>query len=680
MTSTCETFAFQAEINQLMSLIVNTFYSNKDVFLRELISNASDANDKARYTYMQSPDSYANRGEHSIKLRSFEPNTLCIEDDGIGMTRQDMIDNLGTIANSGTRSFMEAIKDGADASMIGQFGVGFYSAYLVAKEVCVISRHIDSKETYRWTSNAGGSFTIELCGENDAMTNAGTRVVLKVKEGCEDYLKEDTLRRIVKQHSEYISYSIQLFTTRVEKSVEEEPEEDAKEGEVVEVNEDDKKEKKEVERTVEEWVTINTGSPLWCKKPEDITKEEYGAFYKGLSSDWDEHIAEKHFKAEGQSEFTGLLFIPKRAPFDMFKAGQKTSKVKLYVKRVLIMDDCDKLLPEWLSFVHGVVDSDDIPLNVSREMLQQNTIVKMISRTLVKKCVEMMEELADHEDKSLYKTFYENFHQSIKLGVHEDTKMRDRLTKLLRFESANRTDPTSLEDFALETSGDTIYYITGSSRKNVERSPFVEGVKKRGFDVLFMLNPIDEYMVQTLREFEGKKLVNVTKDNELFHETDEDLEKGVCERIKTVLSDHIDKVVVSNRLGNVPCCLVSGQYGWSANMERIMKAQTLGSMHSLMGGGDKKIMEINPKHPLIRKLHSDAELSEDIVTNTIHVMYDTALMLSGYSHEDPSVFSDRIFRMLSAGLQIDDTVEEEAPVVPEASQTTEEEGDMEQLD
>lgn len=677
-----ETFAFQAEINQLLSLIINTFYSNKDIYLRELISNASDAIDKARF------DAISNKSElrdYYIRIiANKEDKTLCIEDNGIGMSKEDMVNCLGTIANSGTRQFMESLKEGADVSMIGQFGVGFYSAYLVANTVKVYSGK------YCWESQAGGSFTIE---EYDSpVLENGTRIILQIKDDCEHYLDESKIKEIVKKHSEFINYPINLWTKRIESKdvpIDDDEKDDVEEGNIEDVTDSDEKtsKTKTISEEIEEWTQLNTQKPVWLRKPEDVTQEEHASFYKSLTNDWDEHLAVKHFNVEGQMEFKSVLYVPKRAPFDMFQTNKKKNNIKLYVKRVFIMDKCDDLMPEWLNFVSGVVDSEDLPLNVSREMLQQNKIMNVIRKNLVKKSIELFNDIAQDEDKSKYNSFYDQFHQSLKLGVHEDSNNRDKLIKLLRFQTLKNTEKISLDDYVTKMSEDqeNIYFITGESRKAVENSPFLKGLKTKDYDVLFLVDPIDEYMVQQVKEFEGKKLVNISKDNSLFQEKNEDYEEHLCKKMKDLLD--VEKVVVSTRLGDDPCCLVSGEYGWSANMERIMKAQTLqNNMNSYMMGG-KKIMEINPNHKMIKKLQDgvkNTSMNETIMKDVIQLMYDTALVSSGYSHEDPSIFSSRIYRMIGLGIDADiDIVEQEEENNDESSTNViieEETSTMEEVD
>jgi len=707
-----KTYQFNADIQQLMSLIINTFYSKKEIFLRELISNSSDALDKIRCQSLTDSSALSTESRLGIRIIADETNgTLTIEDTGIGMTSNDLIQNLGTIARSGTKAFMEAVQSGeGDFSMIGQFGVGFYSAYLVADKVTVVSKHNDDG-CHIWESVAGGTFSIKENSEGEYENIArGTRIILQVKDDMKDYLQEKRIRDLVKTHSEYIHYPIELL---VEKSVDKEvtddeplpePEkkegeegeenkvEEVKEGEEIENEEEPKKRTKTITETTKEWEQLNQQKPIWLRKPEDVTHDEYATFYKSITNDWDEHSAVKHFSVEGQLEFKSVLYSPKRAPFDLFEQKKKKCAVKLYVRRVFITDECDDLMPEWLSFIKGVVDSEDLPLNISRESLQQNKILSVIKKNLVKKCLEMFTDLA--EDTEKYNQFYEQFSKNIKLGVHEDNTNRAKISELLRYQTSKSGDEMiSLREYCdrMKEGQTDIYYITGESIQAVRDSPFLEKLKKKGFEVIYMVDPIDEYCVQQLKEYDNHKLKCCTKEGLSFLDDEEEKKKfetlktefePLCKVMKELLHDKVEKVVVTDNLSDSPCVLTTSEHGWSANMERIMKAQAFrdNSMSSYLQS--KKTMEINPYSSVMNELRKKVEedRGDKTVKDLIWLIFDAALITSGFSLEDGNEFANRIHRMIKLGLAIDETENDDLPELENVAGDAVEVEAMEEVD
>jgi molecular chaperone HtpG len=671
-----ETYAFQAEINQLMSLIINTFYSNKEIWLRELVSNASDALDKARYKGLTDKTFLEGEPDLNIRIRlDKDARTVTLTDTGIGMTKEELIGNLGTIARSGTKGFMEALSAGTDVSMIGQFGVGFYSAYLVADRVTVTTKHPQDVQ-YTWESQAGGSFTIVRDDSGAAESIArGTRIVIHLKEDQSEYLEAGRIKELIKKHSEFISYPVMLWTEKkrmVEEDDEDEDEGNNEEDGSVEVEnekeKEKKKKKKQVERVESGWEQLNKQKPIWMRNPDEVSEEEYDSFYKVFTGDWETPLRVTHFAAEGNLEFRAMLYVPKRAPFDMGgEASKKMNNIKLYVRRVFITDDCEELIPEYLGFVKGLVDSEDLPLNISREVLQQNRILKVIRKTLTKKALDLFSTLAE-EDKEAYATFYEAFGKNIKLGVYSDVPNRAKLAQLLRFHSTKSESQsmTGLSDYVtrMKEGQPGIYYITGESLASVEKSPFLERIKRKGYEALFMVDPIDEYVVQQLSEFEGKRLICCTKagldlnDSEDYRKAQEESAKdyaALCETMKEVLGSKVESVRVGDRIVDSPCVLVTGEYGWSANMERIMRAQALrdDTMNAYMIS--KKTLEINATHPIVRDLKRrvDANKNDASIKDLTLLMYDAALLSSGFSMDDPHLFTARLYRMMKAGMAID---------------------------
>ena len=719
LRSNAEKFEFQAEVSRLMDIIINSLYSNKDIFLRELISNASDALDKIRFLSLTDKE-VLGEGDNTkldiqIKLDK-EKKILSIRDRGIGMTKEDLIKNLGTIAKSGTSAFVEKMQTSGDLNLIGQFGVGFYSVYLVADYVEVISKNNDDKQ-YVWESKADGAFAISEDTWNEPL-GRGTEIRLHLKEEAGEYLEESKLKELVKRYSEFINFPIYIWASKevdVEVPADEDDssdEEDSSESSSKEESEDEDADKSEdeekkpktktVKETTYEWELLNDVKAIWLRNPKEVTEEEYTKFYHSLAKDFSDEkpLAWSHFTAEGDVEFKAVLFVPPKAPQDLYESYYNANKsnLKLYVRRVFISDEFNELLPKYLNFLLGLVDSDTLPLNVSREMLQQHSSLKTIKKKLIRKALDMIRRIADEdpdestdkekkedassdndEKKGQYSKFWNEFGKSIKLGIIEDATNRNRLAKLLRFESTKSEGKlTSLDQYIsrMKAGQKDIFYITGTSKEQLENSPFLERLKKKNFEVIFFTDPVDEYLMQYLMDYEDKKFQNVSKEGLKLGKDSKDKElkesfKDLTKWWKTALSkDNVDDVKISNRLDNTPCVVVTSKFGWSANMERIMQSQTLSdaSKQAYMRG--KRVLEINPRHPIIKELRERVVKNpeDEGVKHTAQLMYQTALFESGFLLDDPKDFASRIYDSVKTSLDIspEATVEEEDDTEVEA--------------
>jgi len=679
MREKAEKFAFQAEVNRMMKLIINSLYRNKEIFLRELISNASDALDKIRVLSLTDPNNLSATSELSIKIKADKDSKMLhITDTGIGMTQKDLVNNLGTIAKSGTAEFLSKMQESGTTDMndlIGQFGVGFYSSFLVADRVIVTTKHNEDKQLV-WESDAN-SFQIAEDPRGDTLKR-GTQISLQLKDEAADYLEIDTLRNLIKKYSQFITFPIYLWSSKtvteevpLEEGEEEEKPADEPKDEEADVEEaDDKKDEdkpktKKVEKTVWDWEIINQNKPIWTRKPAEIEDSEYNEFYKSLTKDRQEPLAKVHFVAEGEVTFKSLLFVPQNQPSDSFnRYGTVTDNIKLYVRRVFITDEFTDMLPKYLSFIQGVVDSDDLPLNVSRETLQQHKLLKVIRKKLVRKALDMIKKLEPEEMKKFWKEYSTN----IKLGVIEDTSNKVRLAKLLRFQSSkvDEGETTSLAEYVtrMKAKQDHIYYLAGSSRKEVESSPFVERLLKKGYEVLYLVEAVDEYCLSSLPEFEGKKFQNVAKEGFTLEEDKkkaEELKERYEELTKwlndVALKDKIAKAQVSERLTESPCALVASMFGWTGNMERLaisnahQKADDPQRSYYL---SQRKTLEINPRHPLIKELQKRvADNPEDeTAKNMALMMFRTATLRSGYMLQDSAEFAQTVEDLMRETLGI----------------------------
>jgi len=746
LEDTAEKHEFQAEVNRLMDIIINSLYTDKSVFLRELISNAADALEKARFVSVQDETFLGEFKDLEVKLE-FDPEekTLSIIDTGIGMTKSDLINNLGTVAKSGTTNFLEALSEGSDANLIGQFGVGFYSAFLVADKVTVISKNNEDDTQNVWESTADASFTVAE-DPRGATLGRGTKVMLHLKEDAHEYLSEDKLKEMSKRFSQFIQFPIYIST---KKEIEAEDlddedddldDEDDDEEDEVDVSDEDEKEEKEAKKpskqVVYEWEQVNTQKAVWLRSKEDVTEEEYVEFYKSISKDYLEPLAYTHFSAEGEIEFKSILFVPKKAPFDMMdNYWTKKSEIKLYVRRVLVAEKFEDLLPRYLNFIRGVVDSDDLPLNVAREALQQNKIMKVISKKLVRKSLELLKKLAkssetdedeedeektdeedeeDEEDKAEKKEeetdfdkFYKEFGKNLKMGCYEDDSNRSKLAKLLRFFSTGSQEKgISLDAYLdrMQENQESIYYMSGDSLDIMQKSPTLQIFAKKELEVLLLDDHLDEPCIQKLADFEGKKFVSIQKADVKLDETDEEKKnfgklkemfKPLTDYMKDTLTEFtekgemkdsgvkVDKIEISKRLVDAPVVVVTSQWGYSAQQEKIMRAQAFQNKEQMATMSGRKVLEVNPYHPVIYNLFEkiQADKDDEKAKFTVQMLWQAALLEGGYEISDPSALVKRVYGLMSAELGVDADAplrEIELPEDPEPEEEeVEEAGDAE---
>jgi heat shock protein beta len=698
-----ESFEFQAEVNRLMDIIINSLYKKKEIFLRELISNASDALDKIRFLAVSSADALGDKKELEIKI-SFNADlkTLTIADSGVGMTRADLVNNLGTVAKSGTTNFVEALADGQDMSLIGQFGVGFYSVYLVADKVRVISKNNDDDQ-YIWESTADSSFTVAKDPRGNTL-GRGTEITMFLKDDAHEFMKQDRLEEMIQKYSEFITFPISLYkkTEEVVEVDEDEDEEDAtdedaSEEDGLEVEEEDEEETAKTEKVdVWDWHRINSNTALWSRDKDDISEEEYKAFYKSIASDGTASEHWIHFKAEGEVEFKSILFIPDDAKELYNDYNARQAGIRLYVRKVLIQDDFDDLLPRYLNFLRGVVDSDDLPLNVSRETLQQHKILKVMGKKLVRKALEMLRKLSnapteEGEDHSPYIKFWNTFGKSVKMGVVEDAANRSKLAKLLRYKtSKSEGEFKSFDEYIGELPEwqSDIYFLAGESMEAILKSPFLEVATRKGIEVLLLDEPIDEYVMQHLGEFDGHKLQSLSKEGLKFGDEDEDVVKErtkvykesfrpLTKYLKELFTGKVGKVTVSQRVEATPCVIVTGAYGNTANMERIMRAQTFADPTAMQQMSASRTLELNPRHPIIVELNKlvEAAPEEEATKDLAWLMYDTALLSSGFNQQDTELFSARMHRTIAKSLNVE-SMELAEEIEVEIEEEEEDEEDM----
>ncbi|XP_004491577.1 heat shock protein 90-6, mitochondrial [Cicer arietinum] len=655
-----------------MDLIVNSLYSNKEVFLRELISNASDALDKLRFLSVTEPELMKDAIDFDIRIQVDKDNGIInITDTGIGMTKQELVDCLGTIAQSGTAKFLKALKDskdaGGDNNLIGQFGVGFYSAFLVADRVVVSTKSPRSDKQYVWEGEANASsYTISEETDPEKQIPRGTRLTLHLKRDDKGFAHPERIEKLVKNYSQFVSFPIYTwqekgFTKEVE--VDEDPAEAKKDDQ----DENTEKKKKKTKTVVEkywDWELINETQPIWLRNPKEVTKEDYNEFYKKTFNEYMEPLASSHFTTEGEVEFRSILYVPAYAPSGKDDiVNPKTKNIRLYVKRVFISDDFDgELFPRYLSFVKGVVDSNDLPLNVSREILQESRIVRIMRKRLVRKAFDMILGISMSDNKEDYEKFWDNFGKHLKLGCIEDRENHKRIAPLLRFFSSQSDEEfISLDEYVENMKPDQkdIYYIAADSVNSAKNTPFLEKLAEKDLEVLFLVDPIDEVAIQNIKSYKEKNFVDISKEDLDLGDKNEEREKemkqefsGTIDWIKKRLGDKVASVQISNRLSSSPCVLVSGKFGWSANMERLMKSQTMGDANSFEFMRSRRVFEINPDHHIIKNLDAACKTNPDDqeALRAIDLLYDAALVSSGFTPDNPAQLGGKIYEMMGMAL------------------------------
>eukprot|EP01018_Ginkgo_biloba_P003798 Gb_17770 [translate_table: standard] len=666
-----EKFEYQAEVSRLLDLIVHSLYSNKEVFLRELVSNASDALDKLRFLSVTNPALLGDGGELEIRIKTDRDNgTVTLTDTGIGMTKEELIDCLGTIAQSGTAKFLKVLKEskeaGSDNNLIGQFGVGFYSAFLVSDRIIVSTKSPKSDKQYVWEGEAdNSSYVIREETDTDKLIPRGTSLTLYLKpDSREEFSNPEKIQNLVKNYSQFVSFPIYIWQEKTQTVEVEDDSAEAKDGEAAKAEGQKKKKMKTVTEKYWDWELANETEPIWMRNTKEVEVDEYNEFYKKTFNEFMDPLACSHFTTEGEVEFRSILYIPGMTPLGRDDiVNPKTKNIRLYVKRVFISDDFDgELFPRYLSFVKGVVDSNDLPLNVSREILQESRIVRIMRKRLVRKTFDMILGISLSENKEDYKKFWDNFGKNLKLGAIEDSGNHKRLAPLLRFHSSmNGDELISLDEYVENMKEDqkAIYYIASDSITSARSAPFLEKLSEKDLEVLFLIDPIDEVTIQNLKAYKEKNFVDITKEDLDLGDQDAEKEKevkkqfgGFCDWMKERLGDRVAKVQVSNRLSSSPCVLVSGKFGWSANMERLMKAQTLGDTSSMEYMRGRRILEINPEHPIIKSLNvacEDAPQNPE-AHRAIELLYDTALISSGFAPDNPAELGGKIYEMMDMAL------------------------------